>query len=351
MSLSPSNRLYYPYFDYLRAFCAITVMLYHAQVLNWKNSGDLAVQIFFALSGWLIGGALIHLKTSELYRFYFNRAIRIWAPYYIALGLAIGLSILRDPINEKWLEIVIYKLTFVYNIFGTPQLAQHATEMPLKATLNHVWSVNAEEQFYLIAPLLLVVGSKFFGKNPITWIALATGSILLNTYPAIVLGVLFSILAAHPKIQLKPTSAVIRVTLLIALSIATPALFSPSLYELFAPIFSISLVLLLAIPGKKSGLGEIAGGMSYPLYLNHWIGVYAINFLLPNLRATLAGSILSSTLSICIATSMYLLIEKKMLENRSYWYSKTMGENATLLAYSLLIIGSIYGFFNLYRSI
>lgn len=344
MDINQSNRAYYPYFDYLRAFCAITVMLYHAQVLTWKNSGDLAVQIFFALSGWLIGGILIHTKPNELHRFYFNRAIRIWAPYYIALGLVIGLSILRDPINGKWLEIVIYKLTFVYNLFGTPQLAQYSNEMPLKATLNHVWSVNAEEQFYLLAPFLLVLGSKYFGKNPITWTALTLCSFALNLYPAIFLGVLFSTLAADQRTQLKPTSQTTKTGLLITLLIAIPALMIPSLYNFSAPIFSICLVLLLAVPGKQSYFGQIIGGMSYPLYLNHWIGVYAINFLLPSLRNTLISAIASSMLSVFIATFIYVFIDGKLLKRRDVLFSKRRGLTATSFTYILLSLGLTYGY-------
>lgn len=343
MNINQSNRVYYPYFDYLRAFCAITVMLYHAQVLTWKSSGDLAVQIFFALSGWLIGGILIHTKPNELYRFYFNRAIRIWAPYYIALGLVIGLSILRDPINEKWLEIVIYKLTFVYNLFGTPQLAQYSNEMPLKATLNHVWSVNAEEQFYLLAPLLLVIGSKFLGKKPITWAVLVIFSFAINLYPAIFLGVFFATLTADKKNKLQLTSQTSRAGLLITLLIATTGLTTPSFYNLAAPTFSICLVLLLAVPGKQSDIGEIIGGMSYPLYLNHWIGVYATNFLFPSLRSTFAGSLTSSALNISIAICMYIYIDKQLLKRREYWYSQQRAYATTLTAYFLLFFGLGYG--------
>ena len=44
---------YYPYFDYLRIALATIVML--------AQSGNLAVQMFFDLSGWLIGGIKFEL--------------------------------------------------------------------------------------------------------------------------------------------------------------------------------------------------------------------------------------------------------------------------------------------------
>ena len=67
----------YPAFDWLRFFLASIVVLYHFDVIPWHRAGNLAVQVFFALSGWLIGGILVRSDTKHLPRFYFNRATRI----------------------------------------------------------------------------------------------------------------------------------------------------------------------------------------------------------------------------------------------------------------------------------
>lgn len=80
-------------------------------------AGKLAVDVFFALSGWLIGKILFNIDISQLRRFFFNRALRIWLPYYISLFAILLPSIFSDPINSKWIEIAIYKLTQTYNIF------------------------------------------------------------------------------------------------------------------------------------------------------------------------------------------------------------------------------------------
>ena len=142
---SIESQTYYPWFDWLRAACASAVVLSHDSAIGWANSGNFAVQVFFALSGWLIGSILLTLAPKDLTRFYFNRAMRIWIPYYVAVFLLLSLSILRDPITAKWLEIVSYKLTFVYNLFGTRQLAQFVNAMPEKGTLTHVWSAAVWE--------------------------------------------------------------------------------------------------------------------------------------------------------------------------------------------------------------
>lgn len=331
-------------FDYLRAGCAITVVLYHAKIIAWSQSGNLAVQVFFALSGWLIGGILINTKPNELYRFYFNRAIRIWIPYYIALIPILILSIFRDPIGQKWLEIVAYKLTFVYNIFGPPQLAMFAEQMPLKATFNHAWSVNAEEQFYLLAPILLVLTGRHLGKNPITWGVLSAIGLFFNIYPAILLGVLSAVLAANPKIKASITSTSTKKFILFLLIPLMVTLKNEQLYLLTAPIFSLLVVLVLATPGKCNQTGKILGGMSYPLYLNHWIGVYAINYIYPSIRNTISSAILSSLISIILAIATYILIDRKLLKNRTQWYTPKRGQIITAIAYATPITGIAYAY-------
>lgn len=67
----------YAAFDVLRFLLASAVMLFHMGVIAWGNAGNLAVQVFSALSGWLIGSILYRTTAREVGRFYFNRATRI----------------------------------------------------------------------------------------------------------------------------------------------------------------------------------------------------------------------------------------------------------------------------------
>lgn len=204
MQMTPYKNDYYPYFDYLRIALAMVVLLHHDHVFEWAHSGNLAVQVFFALSGWLIGGILLRLSSSDLPRFYFNRAVRIWIPYFLAFGLLIVASLLRDPVDAKWMEIVFYKLSFVYNIFGTPQLAEYRAAMPLDGTGSHFWSVNAEEQFYLIAPLLLVLAAAKYGRTVLLWLVLALAAWFTSLYASIVFGVLAAVVVyRHGPIHLE----------------------------------------------------------------------------------------------------------------------------------------------------
>ena len=70
--MSVQKQHYYPWFDWLRGILAICIMLKHEDLIAWGLSGNFAVQVFFALSGWLIGGILIKLKPEQMTKDYFT---------------------------------------------------------------------------------------------------------------------------------------------------------------------------------------------------------------------------------------------------------------------------------------
>jgi peptidoglycan/LPS O-acetylase OafA/YrhL len=341
MNIKEKN--YYPYFDYLRIILSSVVMFAHAGIISWPNSGRLAVDIFFALSGWLIGGILLSTERTQLPRFFFNRAIRIWIPYYIALTLIIIASLLKDPLNIKWLEFIIYKATWVYNIFGPPQLANFHEQMPLDGTANHFWSVNAEEQFYLLAPLALVVFANQ-GRKISTWLLIVATLWFMNIYAPIAIGVLASII--NKEIPNFYAAKNARRTLMVTLIITGSGLALNQNYTLFAPIFSICLVLFLAIKGTKKPLGSFLGGISYPLYLNHWIGVFFMNFVLApfGLRDSGISDSLAAIMNYGIAAFLYWFIERRALKLRAKFYSPKAGIVFTCIAFATIVIGLAIGF-------
>lgn len=338
-----SSSTYYPWFDWLRALLAVTVMLGHDGLIPWQRSANLAVQVFFALSGWLIGGVLMQTERRNLPRFYFNRAIRIWVPYYLALVLLLCASLLREPVTLKWLEFTFYKLTFVYNLFGSSQLPTSVDAMPLRGTGNHFWSVNAEEQFYLLAPLLLVLLSERYGRSIIVWIALACLAWASRQYASIVFGVVAAVVAhSEPGIFQKMC---VRVLLALGVLVSTAAMATNLRYLLIVPFFAICVVLLLAVPGQRRPLGVIAGGMSYPLYLNHWIGVFVVNALLKpfELRDSILSHILSNLLNISLAVALYWYVDRRLLSHRGEWYSESRGLWLTRAAYIMVVCGLLIG--------
>lgn len=332
-----TREAYYPGFDWLRAVLAGVVMLYHDKLLPWSHSGNLAVQVFFALSGWLIGSILLNTQSAGLPRFFFNRAVRIWAPYFLALGLVLAASLLREPVTAHWLEFVAYKATFVYNLFGATQLPDAAKAMPLWGTANHFWSVNAEEQFYLLAPLLLVLAP--WGRSVPLWSAIALAAWLTDTYAAIVFGVLAAIVVRErPDLHLR------HCPLILVMGVASAAAL-PFAYRLAAAPFSVCVVLLLARTGERSEFGALMGGMSYPLYLNHWIGVFVGNALLGpfGMKDSPLRVVLAVVLNVSLAIALYLLVDRQLLARRGALFTAERGLVAMLAGYGLACTGLAFG--------
>lgn len=339
------NRQYYPYFDWMRGLLAMIVLFHHSGLLKWDQSGNLAVQVFFALSGWLIGANLLKLSIKDLPRFYFNRAIRIWAPYYVALLLLLLASLLHDDVTGKWLEFVLYKLTFVWNLFGTQQLSTYLQDMPLQGTGNHFWSVNAEEQFYLLAPILLILCNRRVGQNIITWILIALIAWLSKTYASIVFGVLAAVIAKrYGEFQEQLISKIFFILLLI---LSVIGLFYELSYELISPFCAISIILLSSIKGQQSPAGKLVGGASYSLYLNQWIGgviVHSISkhYGFQNSIITITAALV---LSIGIAVTLYWLVDRPLLIKRNYLYTDRLAFSIMIFGYLLTLIGLTIGIY------
>ncbi len=339
-----ADHTYFPYFDWLRFALATVVMLGHDHVMPWKESQHFAVHVFFALSGWLIGGILMDMPRASLPKFFFNRALRIWVPYYIACGLLLVGSLLQDAVTPKRVDLVVFKLLMVYNLFNERVNVAGYDDAPLKGAGHHFWSINAEEQFYLAAPLLLVVLWRFGGRNVLLWAGITVGLMLFSTnYPGLAFGVLSALVLKHRPWHRTRVGQCLLVAVLV---LGAPFLFTPSLFNTVSPFVSTAIVLLLAVPGSKSPVGEVLGGMSYPLYLNHWIGIYTANFVykaLGTLPVMPVRQTLAVVVSVAIAAVHYVCIDRVIRDRRSAWYSQTRGLAVMAVAYAIFAVGVAYG--------
>jgi peptidoglycan/LPS O-acetylase OafA/YrhL len=152
--------------DTLRAVAILVVMLYHLnmysllpEALNPVASvGWVGVDLFFVLSGFLIGSQLLkpYLKGAapSLKEFYARRAYRILPAYLAVLFLYLTIPLWREAPGPyaPWQYIL-----FLWNL-----LLLH---YPEARAFSHVWSLCVEEHFYLFLPLLLLV----FMRRPAVW--------------------------------------------------------------------------------------------------------------------------------------------------------------------------------------
>lgn len=158
--------------DHLRAFAIFFVFYYHYRIFphpGWLDTparfGWTGVDLFFALSGYLIAGQLFRevadKGTVKLKPFYIKRFFRIVPPYLLVLALYVFLPVFRE---KEMLPPVWKFLTFTQN-FGL--------NLKTQGTFSHAWSLCVEEQFYILFPCLLALllyvraGRKAFWLIPV----------------------------------------------------------------------------------------------------------------------------------------------------------------------------------------
>src|SRR5438045_8647614 len=87
------NRERQPGLDLLRALAIVVVVIYHAALFGFKLPGRvdrfgwIGVDLFFVLSGYLIGGQLLaplaREQSIKLGRFFARRVLRIMPAYFV----------------------------------------------------------------------------------------------------------------------------------------------------------------------------------------------------------------------------------------------------------------------------
>ncbi|MFC7724045.1 acyltransferase family protein [Nocardioides sp. GCM10028917] len=133
--------------DGIRAVAAVMVVLFHAQV--GFVSGDLGVDIFFVLSGFLITGILLRSGGDghmSYRRFYVRRALRLLPAYFAVLAFSVVADFVWN--SGGTLKGAVFSLAYVSNWAAGQEIGL--------GLLAHTWSLSIEEQFYLVWPLLLM---------------------------------------------------------------------------------------------------------------------------------------------------------------------------------------------------
>lgn len=332
----------YPLFDWLRFVLASLVYWEHANITEAVHPGNFAVQVFFALSGWLIGGILLETRAPGLPRFFYNRVTRIWLPYLLAVILLYGFAVAKDGFAPYFWQTLAFDLTFTHNWFieKIPAVIQ---AMPMQGTGSHLWSIAVEEQFYLVAPLLLVLTPLRNWAS--AWAIIAALAIWAGTnYGAISCGVLAVMLQRrYGDWHLKPVAVAAMAVLLVALTVA----FWGGIlgYRYAAPIAAILIVLLAARPGLRGKIGVFFGGISFPFYLNHWLGLFAGNAALSVLPQM--GRLPAMTLGFVFATGVaavaWYLVDRNIHIYRGRLYTPALGRACMIAAYAVLAIGLLLG--------
>lgn len=112
--------------------------------LNWVWHGGRGVDIFFVLSGFLIGTILMKekIKTGRisLSTFYLRRIFRLMPLYLVAIFV-----FYTSPAEVEFRDMYWANILYINNFLSFDEVF-----------MNWTWSLAVEEQFYLVFPLFLI---------------------------------------------------------------------------------------------------------------------------------------------------------------------------------------------------
>jgi peptidoglycan/LPS O-acetylase OafA/YrhL len=347
--------------DGLRAIAILLVIIWHYllgqttpdmlptkvwMLLSWSWSG---VDLFFVLSGFLIGRILIYYKTSPNYfkTFYMRRVLRIFPLYYLSLLLffvcmALGMAktfpvLFGDSIPYISYPLYIQNWFMVSKGFGPNWLAV-------------TWSLAVEEQFYLLFPFVIYfVNNKHLPKIFIICILLAPllrgiiggyGAYVLlpARMDALLVGALIAYYYQNGSIQkyLAPhartvaTSTLLLFGIILVLAYRETAKYTGDMlnHSLYAIFYGMLIITILVSKSKiiGSGLGNpvlmFIGKVSYSIYLIHQIVLIVLTKLISNKDVpwiddiykpdSIKVTLISLGVTLILATLSYYAFEKPL---------------------------------------
>ena len=344
-----SSGNYLPEIDGLRFIAIGSVITFHiwhaatqafasydalAASQNWLlhvRHGDRGVQLFFAISGFILGLPFANQylgkgKTVQMSRYFYRRLTRLEPPYLVALvGFYLLAYVLRMPdtldagfVSSFWLR-VIYAYGLVKNHFHS---------------LNGVtWSLEVEVQFYLLAPfiarvfllgpvlrrtfLLLLIG----GLQIVPMVSSHSGITILEFAQYFLVGFFIADLQVTCPVESNQTWLPRWADMVGLLGLLGLAIIPQNSVMMWLLPWAILLLICGALRGQllrkflSIPILTIIGGMCYSIYLIHYplmsflAGKLALNDL-GQWRASLTLAAITLPILSVASILFYLLIER-----------------------------------------
>lgn len=341
-----------PVIDGLRFIAIMAVVLYHLQdyvVVKTGRSGSgdwlallmgqgyIGVQLFFAISGFIIARPFLNGTAPGLKRYFVRRLTRLEPPYLINLLLVYILLVAVLGANPiALLPHLLASALYLHNIlFGG------MSEINFLA-----WSLEVEFQFYVLAPallaglialgvlwrrlallLLVIAGGWAYRSDPLG--ELGVGATLIGYFGFFAAGIFAAEIYVGRWRERPPLDWSWDVVALVGWAGLLVALLVGTDNRPMLPI-CILLAILGSLGGRWSAriLGcepvYVIGGMCYTLYLYHFLTISAVGrFVLPWLGAAhplwfdllIAGAIIIPIV-LAAGTALFLVTEKPFMRWR-----------------------------------
>ncbi|MBC0561338.1 acyltransferase [Escherichia coli] len=330
---------YRPEIDGLRTLAVLPVIFFHAGV-QWIPGGFLGVDVFFVISGFLITSILLKECSNGTFTFsgFYERRVRRIAPALIlmtSVTFIISLFVMVPYDLKNLGQSVVATIFSANNILLYLTSGYWSTASEFKP-LYHTWSLAVEEQYYLVAPIIIYIiysinHNKLIKNSFIFMLLLSIASFLFAAIETthnrefsflmlpsraweIALGGIAAI--AHSKIKRKSNALSFIGFLLIIFSyfLVRGKISHPGL-ETLMPVIGTCLFLMHA--NSHKGVGKImsikpmvlCGMISYSLYLWHQ-PVFAFIRLNSQFEPSTIYFIVSIPFIFIISFASYFFVEK-----------------------------------------
>ena len=168
-----------PEIQALRAVAVLTVVVFHV----WPEAmpgGFVGVDVFFAISGFLITAHLLRevqrTGTLSLWQFWARRARRLLPASLLTLFVcAVGTLVLVPQLYwQQFLTEIGTSTAYVQNWQLASDAVDYFAADNRESPVQHFWSLSAEEQFYIVWPLLILVAAWTARRRLAAFVVLST---------------------------------------------------------------------------------------------------------------------------------------------------------------------------------
>ncbi len=341
----------WPALDGLRAIAVTAVILFHLDLLP---GGNLGVDAFFVLSGWLITTRLLAQAQRDggrvdLRAFWSARARRLLPASLLLIVTVVVVWTALQIIVPSLRHDALWALGWASNWGTITSGSDYWARFGEPAPLTHLWSLAVEEQFYLVWPLLLavlvprtrrapdvvLVASTVLAVASIAWMIRiydpgSPTATYVNTFArahSLLIGAALAGLTASAdrrrrvsdvaRLAVRP--AVVVLLVIVAAASADAAWLYSWGFALFA--LAMGIVVVAAVDG--AGARVLAspplrwvGDRSFGIYLWHWPAILVLS----HARAPVSGPWLDALrvgAALAVAAASYAWLEMPVRHRRS----------------------------------
>jgi peptidoglycan/LPS O-acetylase OafA/YrhL len=160
------NRRYTTGLDGLRAFAILSVVFYHF-TFSWAKGGFLGVNIFFVLSGYLVTSKILLSQDSfKIKTFWRNRFYRIFpSTFFMIIVTVLWILVFDHKLLPNILGDTISSVSYTANWWFIFHKISYFDSFGSPSPFKHMWFLAVQEQFYILWPIILIIGLKATKKS------------------------------------------------------------------------------------------------------------------------------------------------------------------------------------------